>query len=80
MFETLRAMPPDAILTLIGEHHNDARANKIDLGVGVYRDESGQTPILRAVKKAEQHLVDSQPSKSYVGSGGNPEFNEAIQA
>ena len=73
-------MPPDAILTLIGEHQNDARANKIDLGVGVYRDESGQTPILRAVKKAEQHLLDSQPSKSYLGSGGNPEFNEAIQA
>jgi aspartate/tyrosine/aromatic aminotransferase len=73
-------MPPDAILTLIGEHQNDARENKIDLGVGVYRDESGRTPILRAVKKAEQHLVDSQPSKSYVGSGGNPEFNEAIQA
>lgn len=80
MFETLKAMPPDAILTLIGEHQNDARENKIDLGVGVYRDESGRTPILRAVKKAEQHLVDSQPSKSYVGSGGNPEFNEAIQA
>jgi aspartate/tyrosine/aromatic aminotransferase len=76
----LKAMPPDAILTLIGEHQNDARENKIDLGVGVYRDESGRTPILRAVKKAEQHLVDSQPSKSYVGSGGNPEFNEAIQA
>jgi len=73
-------MPPDAILTLIGEHQNDTRENKIDLGVGVYRDESGRTPILRAVKKAEQHLVDSQPSKSYVGSGGNPEFNEAIQA
>ena len=80
MFEALKAMPPDAILTLIGEHQNDARENKIDLGVGVYRDESGQTPILRAVKKAEQYLVDSQPSKSYVGSGGNPEFNEAIQA
>ena len=80
MFETLKAMPPDAILTLIGEHQNDTRENKIDLGVGVYRDESGQTPILRAVKKAEQYLVDSQPSKSYVGSGGNPEFNEAIQA
>lgn len=80
MFETLKAMPPDAILTLIGEHQSDARENRIDLGVGVYRDESGQTPILRAVKKAEQHLLDSQPSKSYLGSGGNPEFNEAIQA
>ena len=52
MFETLEAMPPDAILTLIGEHQNDARDNKIDLGVGVYRNESGDTPILRSVKKA----------------------------
>lgn len=80
MFEQLNALPPDAILTLIGEYQNDSRELKIDLGVGVYRDESGQTPILKVVKKAEQFLVDTQPTKSYLGSGGNPEFNEAIQA
>lgn len=80
MFESLDAMPPDAILTLIGEYQSDSREKKIDLGVGVYRDESGQTPILNVVKKAEQYLVDMQPTKSYLGSGGNPDFNEAIQA
>ncbi len=80
MFETLNAMPPDAILVLIGEQQNDPRENKIDLGIGVYRDESGQTPIQSAVKKAEQHLVGTQSTKSYLGSGGNHEFNDAIQA
>jgi aspartate aminotransferase len=80
LFESLSPMPPDAILTLIGEYQQDSRDHKIDLGVGVYRDESGQTPILNVVKKAEQFLVDTQPTKSYLGSGGNPEFNQAIQA
>jgi aspartate/tyrosine/aromatic aminotransferase len=79
LFETLKALPPDAILVLIGEHQNDSRENKIDLGVGVYRDESGQTPVLNSVKKAEQYLVDTQPSKTYLGSDGSPEFGEAIQ-
>lgn len=80
MFETLSALAPDAILTLIGEYQNDSRETKIDLGVGVYRDESGVTPILNVVKKAEQYLVNTQPTKSYLGSGGNPDFNQAIQA
>ncbi|MFQ6004689.1 MAG: aromatic amino acid transaminase [Woeseia sp.] len=80
MFETLTTMPPDAILTLIGEHRNDPRDFKIDLGVGVYRDANGLTPILNAVKKAEQYLVDTQQTKAYLGSGGNPEFNAAIQS
>ena len=80
MFETLSALPPDAILVLIGEHQNDPRDNKIDLGIGIYRDESGQTPILNSVKKAERHVLDTQASKSYLGSGGNHDFNDAIQA
>ena len=73
-------MPPDSILTLIEEYQNDSRDNKIDLGVGVYRDQSGQTPILETVKKAEQYLVDQQSTKTYLGSHGNAEFNEVIQA
>ena len=80
MFETLKAMPPDSILTLIEGYQNDSRDNKIDLGVGVYRDQSGQTPILETVKKAEQYLVDQQSTKTYLGSHGNAEFNEVIQA
>ncbi len=71
MFESLSELPPDAILVLIGEHHNDPRDNKIDLGIGVYRDEAGQTPILNSVKKAERHVVDTQATKTYLGSGGN---------
>ncbi len=80
MFETLNELPPDAILVLIGEHQSDPRDNKIDLGIGVYRDESGQTPILNSVKKAERHVVDTQATKTYLGSGGNHSFNDAIQS
>ncbi len=80
MFETLNALPPDAILVLVGEHQDDPRDNKIDLGIGVYRDASGQTPILDVVKKAERHVVDTQATKTYLGSGGNHGFNDAIQA
>lgn len=80
MFENLEALPPDAILRLIAEYNDDPRDNKIDLGVGVYRNAGGETPVLTSVKKAEQRLVDQQASKSYVGSGGAPAFNAAMQA
>jgi len=79
LFESLNALAPDAILVLIGEHENDPRKNKIDLGIGVYRDESGRTPILNSVKRAERHVVDTQATKTYLGSGGNHGFNDAIQ-
>lgn len=79
MFETLTPKPADAILKLIGEHLNDTREEKVDLGVGVYRDASGNTPILRAVKKAEQWLVANQTSKSYLGSRGDAVYCDAIQ-
>jgi len=54
LFETLTPKPADSILKLIGQHLNDPRKEKVDLGVGVYRDATGNTPILRSVKKAEQ--------------------------
>lgn len=79
MFENLKALPPDAILKLINEHRDDPRDNKIDLGVGVYRDEEGRTPILDTVKKAEHWLVAGQSTKAYLGSGGDPQFNAAMQ-
>lgn len=79
MFENLKALPPDAILKLINEHRDDPRDNKIDLGVGVYRDAEGRTPILETVKKAERWLVAGQSTKAYVGSGGDPQFNAAMQ-
>ncbi len=80
MFETLQTMPADAILGLIAEHRDDPRPEKIDLGVGVFRDAQGQTPILNSVKTAETRLLESQASKAYLGTAGAPEFNAAMQA
>ena len=79
MFETLQMMPADAILGLIAEHSDDPRPAKIDLGVGVYRDANGSTPILSSVKKAEERLLASQASKAYLGTAGDPQFNARIQ-
>ena len=80
MFESLQAASPDAILGLIAEHKNDPRAEKIDLGVGVYRTEQGDTPVLDVVKKVEQILVDTQDTKAYIGTAGAADFNVAMQA
>ncbi len=80
MFETLLAAPADAILGLITEHKNDPRTEKVDLGVGVFRTAEGETPVLEVVKKAEQRLVDTQESKAYIGTAGDPNFNAAMQA
>ena len=64
LFESLKAAPADAILGLIAEHRDDPRPEKVDLGVGVYRTEAGQTPVLDVVKRAEQIMVDTQDSKA----------------
>lgn len=80
MFETLERKPPDAILKLIAEFGNDPREEKIDLGVGVYRDAAGDTPVFRAIKQAEQRLLETQTSKSYLGIRGAVEFCEAMQS
>lgn len=79
MFDKLEALPSDAILRLIAEYADDPREEKIDLGVGVYRNEAGETPVLDAVKQAERQLVETQQTKAYVGSGGDGGFNEAMQ-
>ena len=80
MFESLQAAPADAILGLILEHKNDPRPEKIDLGVGVFRTAEGETPVLDVVKQAEQRLVDTQQSKAYIGTAGDPDFNAAMQS
>jgi aspartate aminotransferase len=80
LFETLQTMPADAILGLIAEHRDDPRPEKIDLGVGVYRNAAGETPILDTVKKAERLLVETQTTKSYISTAGEPTFNAAMQA
>ena len=78
MFETLQALPPDPILALTPAFRADPNPDKIDLGAGVYKDEQGNTPVMRAVKHAEQQLLASQQSKAYVGPNGAPGFNDAI--
>jgi aspartate/tyrosine/aromatic aminotransferase len=80
VFEGLQALPPDAILGLIAEYRKDTRPNRIDLGVGVYRTAEGTTPVLDAVKVAEQRLVDTQDTKAYIGTAGDPQFNAAMES
>jgi aspartate/tyrosine/aromatic aminotransferase len=80
LFESLKAAPADAILGLIAEYRDDPRRQKIDLGVGVYRTTEGETPVLNVVKQAEQILVDTQHSKSYIGTAGAADFNSAMQS
>lgn len=71
MLDRLEPQAPDALLALIRLYAADPRADKIDLGVGVYRTEDGATPVFAAVKAAEQVLVDTQDSKSYLGPEGD---------
>lgn len=78
LFGTLGRQPPDALLAIIGMHRADPRPEKIDVGVGVYRDESGATPVMRAVKAAEKRLLYEQGSKSYLGAEGDQRFTDLL--
>src|SRR5690606_39515076 len=78
MLERLNQQPPDALLALIKLHDADPRADKIDLGVGVYRTGQGETPVFGAIKEAEQRLVNEQASKSYLGPEGDMGFGPKI--
>ena len=78
MFNSLQQQPADKILALVQLYKEDPRENKIDLGVGVYKDASGQTPIMQSIKQAEHLLWETQETKSYVGLAGTPEFSEAM--
>ncbi|MGD8347055.1 MAG: amino acid aminotransferase [Lysobacterales bacterium] len=78
MLQHLNALPPDPILGLIAAHAADSNPKKIDLGIGVYKDEQGNTPILRCVKQAEHLLLEREQSKTYLGPPGVAGFNSAI--
>lgn len=78
MFHVLDRLPPDPILGVTAAFRADTSPHKIDLGVGVYRDEQGITPIPAAVQRAERDLIAAQVTKSYVGPLGNLEFNARI--
>ena len=78
MFETLSKAPGDKILALMGEYAADPRPTKIDLGVGVNKDEHGTTPIMSSVKKAEQKIFSAGKTKTYLGIAGNKGFGAAV--
>jgi len=74
MFETLPTPKLDGIIGLMQAFAADTRTDKIDLGVGVYRDAEGRTPVMRAVKQAEARILDTQDSKSYLSLAGDAAF------
>lgn len=78
MFSVLPDQPQDKILAIMKLFREDARTDKIDLGVGVYKDAEGRTPIMRAIKTAEKKLWDVEDTKSYVGLVGAEDFNDAM--
>ncbi len=79
LFDRLEAQASDSLLALIAMAKADPRPDKIDVGVGVYRDAAGGTPILRAVKAAERILLETQETKSYLGSQGDPRFVQLMK-
>ncbi len=77
-FAAIGRVPGDPILGLMESYARDTNPQKFDLGVGVYKDAQGLTPILQAVKRAEQRLVDQQTTKTYIGGHGDPTFGRLI--
>jgi aspartate aminotransferase len=79
LFQQLKRLNPDAILGLMAKFRADPAPQKVDLGVGVFRDLSGNTPILDCVRRAEKRVLAAQSTKSYVGAAGREEFNLAVE-
>ncbi len=78
MLDAVRPLPPDPILGLIGAYQRDANPDKVDLGAGVYRNSSGATPIFAAVRTAEERLLATEGTKSYVAPPGDPAFIRGV--
>ncbi|WP_127114712.1 aromatic amino acid transaminase [Shimia sediminis] len=78
MLTKLTQQPADKILALMAMYREDPRPTKIDLGVGVYKNAEGVTPVMRAVKEAERRLVEEQTSKAYVALAGDPAYSDAM--
>jgi aspartate aminotransferase len=79
MLERLDRLSPDPILGLMAAFRADNDPKKVDLGVGVYRDDNGDTPVLKAVREAEKAVLARQTSKAYVTAAGNPGFNKGME-
>ena len=78
MLTKLKQQPADKILALMAMYREDPRPTKIDLGVGVYKNAEGVTPVMRAVKEAERRLVEEQTTKAYVALAGDPAYSDAM--
>ena len=78
MFSSLKALPADPILGLSIKYRADTNPKKIDLGVGVYKNEAGETTVLKCVKKAEKFRLDNELSKTYIGGTGSASYNEEM--
>jgi aspartate/tyrosine/aromatic aminotransferase len=78
MLDALKPQPQDKILQLIAMYRDDPRTQKIDLGVGVYKDATGLTPVMRAVKAAEKKLWEAETTKTYTALAGDPAFSAAM--
>jgi len=79
LFDELKGLPEDAILGLMTRYRADPFADKVDLGVGVFRDEAGHTPVLDCVRDAEARVLATQDTKTYVAPAGRAEFNRLVQ-
>jgi aspartate aminotransferase len=79
MFQDLSRLNPDTILGLMARYRADPSERKVDLGVGVYRDLNGNTPVLDCVRRAERDVLEAQTTKSYVSAAGREEFNRAVE-
>jgi aspartate aminotransferase len=79
LFQQLERLISDSILGLMAKYRADPVEQKVDLGVGVYRDLSGNTPILDCVRRAEKEVLAAQTTKSYVSAAGREEFNSAVE-
>jgi aspartate aminotransferase len=79
MFERLDRVPDDPILGLMAAFRADSDPKKVDLGVGVFKDAKGNTPVLECVRRAERSVLERQTSKTYVAPAGNAAFNQAME-
>jgi len=79
MWQNIKAAPADSILGLTEAFRNDSSAQKVNLGVGVYKDEAGSTPVLQCVKAAEKILLDQEKTKSYLPISGDPVYAAEVQ-
>lgn len=79
MWENVEAAPADAILGLTEAFKNDSNPSKVNLGVGVFKDDQGTTPILKCIKTAEKRLVETQTTKGYLPISGSPAYGANVQ-